>query len=349
MPGDVKGYLSKKKSEAIEEEVARQWSEVEDLYTKRLWHQLTLKVQGFIQHSCFKSDGRLEMYESFISDFEHKINPLSLVNIAVVVSEEIQHPAEAVAFIKKFKEKVKNDPEATIFCMTALGTTLLQQNTLEDVKTVVEEAGQLLESLDGVTAVHAQFYDLSSSFHKAKSDYEAFYRDSLRYLGCVNMATMPVSEQCDKAFHLGLAALLAEKVYNFGELLSHSVLDSLRGTQSTWLVKLLHAFNAGALDQFEALRPFWEQQPDLLRNQDILLRKIQLLSLMELIFRRHAHDRTISFAAIASGAQIDINEVEQLVMKALSLGLVKGSIDQVMQHVTMTWVQPRVLDKDQVE
>lgn len=33
-------------------------------------------------------------------------------------------------------------------------------------QTVVEEAGQLLESLDGVTAVHAQFYDLSSSFHK---------------------------------------------------------------------------------------------------------------------------------------------------------------------------------------
>ena len=30
-------------------------------------------------------------------------------------------------------------------------------------------------------------------FHylQAKSDYEAFYRDSLRYLGCVNMATMP--------------------------------------------------------------------------------------------------------------------------------------------------------------
>lgn len=35
-------------------------------------------------------------------------------------------------------------------------------------------------------------------------------------------------------------------------------------------------------------------------------------------------------------------------MKALCLGLVKGSIDQVEQKVHMTWVQPRVLDKDQV-
>lgn len=35
-------------------------------------------------------------------------------------------------------------------------------------------------------------------------------------------------------------------------------------------------------------------------------------------------------------------------MKALSLGLVKGSIDQLSQEVNMTWVQPRVLDIDQV-
>ena len=35
-------------------------------------------------------------------------------------------------------------------------------------------------------------------------------------------------------------------------------------------------------------------------------------------------------------------------MKALSLGLVRGSIDQVSQEVTMTWVQPRVLDINQV-
>lgn len=31
---------------------------------------------------------------------------------------------------------------------------------------VVEEAQVLLESLNGITAVHAQFYELSSSFHK---------------------------------------------------------------------------------------------------------------------------------------------------------------------------------------
>lgn len=35
-------------------------------------------------------------------------------------------------------------------------------------------------------------------------------------------------------------------------------------------------------------------------------------------------------------------------MKALSAGLVKGSIDEVDKRVLMTWVQPRVLDVQQV-
>jgi hypothetical protein len=35
-------------------------------------------------------------------------------------------------------------------------------------------------------------------------------------------------------------------------------------------------------------------------------------------------------------------------MRALSLGLVKGSIDQVDKRVYITWVQPRVLDLNQV-
>ena len=41
-------------------------------------------------------------------------------------------------------------------------------------------------------------------------------------------------------------------------------------------------------------------------------------------------------------------EVELLVVRAISLNLVKGVIDEVDQKVHMTWVQPRVLNTEQV-
>lgn len=36
-------------------------------------------------------------------------------------------------------------------------------------------------------------------------------------------------------------------------------------------------------------------------------------------------------------------------MKALSLGLVRGTLDQVDGVAILTWVQPRVLSQDQVK
>ena len=66
-------------------------------------------------------------------------------------------------------------------------------------------------------------------------------------------------------------------------------------------------------------------------------------------FKRPATNRQLTFDEIAREAQLPVLDVEMLVMKALSLGLVRGSIDQVDQKVHMTWVQPRVLDKDQIK
>lgn len=63
---------------------------------------------------------------------------------------------------------------------------------------------------------------------------------------------------------------------------------------------------------------------------------------------RPPKQRQITFTEIAQRAQIEKNKVEFLVMKALSIGLIKGSIDQVNESVNISWIQPRVLSVDQV-
>ena len=74
------------------------------------------------------------------------------------------------------------------------------------------------------------------------------------------------------------------------------------------------------------------------------------MALIDLVFRLPSSQRVaIPFTVIASETQLRPEEVEFLIMKALSLGLVRGSIDQVDQTVRITWVQPRVLAKDQID
>ena len=70
----------------------------------------------------------------------------------------------------------------------------------------------------------------------------------------------PVGEQADRAFNLGLAACLGKGVYNFGELLAHPVLESLKQTERSWLIDLLYAFNSGDIPRFDQLKVHWQNQ-----------------------------------------------------------------------------------------
>eukprot|EP00062_Callorhinchus_milii_P026204 gi/632988047/ref/XP_007882893.1/ PREDICTED: 26S proteasome non-ATPase regulatory subunit 13-like [Callorhinchus milii] len=347
---DVTGFLKQQQSESGTAELGQEWHTLELLYSKKLWHQLTMRVQNFVQNPCFASgDGLIKLYENFISEFEHRVNPLSLVEIVLNVVRQMTDPNQAVKFLDDTKDKVKPSDEAVILCKTAIGALKLNVGDLPVTKKTVEDVEEMLTKLPGVTSVHGRFYDLSSKYYQIVGNHASYYKDALRFLGCIDIKDLPVAEHQERAFTLGLAGLLGEGVYNFGELLMHPVLESLRTTDKQWLIDTLYAFNSGNVEKFQALKTSWGQQPDLRANELRLMQKIQLLCLMEMTFTRPANHRQLTFQEISQVAKVPINEVELLVMKALSVGLVKGRIDEVDQRVHMTWVQPRVLDLQQIK
>ena len=77
--------------------------------------------------------------------------------------------------------------------------------------------------------------------------------------------------------------------------------------------------------------------------------KMALLSLMELIFKQSPEGRAVTFAQVAEAAQIPLDSVELLLMRAISVGLIKGTIDEVDQVIRVSWLKPRVLDRDQIQ
>lgn len=344
---DVNKFLTEMRASGSEE-VSAMWARCEDLYSKKLWHQLTLQVAELVKEPSMQ-DKLIYIYSEFITDFEAKIDPLKLTQIGRVVVARYTKPEEGMAFLERIQDKVKMNNEALSFCKVLIGRIKLHQlEQQKETKAIIEEVETMLDAVDGVSPVHSHFYLLASDLYRIQGKHAQFYRASLRYLGCTEISELSKEEQAKHAFFLSLAALLGDKIFNFGELLAHEVLQSLKGGENEWLIDLLQAFNCGDVTKFRQLKPKWSTQRDLSHNEGLLFQKVCLLCLMEMVFRREATQRQIQFSEIAQATTLPVDQVEMLIMKALSQGLVRGRIDEVQSTVTLTWVQPRVLDSSQL-
>ncbi|KAL1740501.1 hypothetical protein HDZ31DRAFT_47385 [Schizophyllum fasciatum] len=321
------------------------------LYNRKLWHQLTLKLFEFFDHPLSKPY-RVDTFVQFVRDFESRLNQLRLVEMAVKVSKEIANPQTHVEFLSDLLSRVNTDasPEAHVLLLATIAGVKLTYGDLEGTRTDMDAAWAVLERLEGVdNGVNAAYYGLAAEYYQRKGEYAPYYKNSLLYLACVDVdKDMSPEERLQRAYHLALSAFLGDTIYNFGELLMHPILGSLDGTSHEWIKKLLFTFNEGNIGKFEALAPLFPQEPLLQTNYPFLRQKICLMALIESVFKRSADNRTMGFQTIAEETRLPVNEVEHLVMKALSLKLIRGSLDQVEQRAQITWVQPRVLSREQV-
>jgi len=342
-----------KQAEAADaaQDLAQIWQQLQDYHQRKHWHQLTGLLLELVARPELQSGNQLqELYTEAISDFESKLNPLSLVQICMPIIGQYKENEESIQFVEKLGEKTKSSPEA--FALTKVLEGQIQLDgfkNIEKTKNLVEELEGLINEIDRVGFVHGQYYMLASRLYMHEGSHADYYRASLRYLGCTELSTLSKDERKNQAFHLSLAALLGKDIFNFGELLAHPILDDLKGTDKKWIVDVLLAFNSGDVKKFSTMKKQWETQADLKNNEEPMYVKICLLALMEMTFQRSATDRSLSFKDIAKQTGIEEDKVELLVMKALAKGLVKGSIDQVAQVANLTWVQPRVLDREQLK
>ena len=85
-------------------------------------------------------------------------------------------------------------------------------------------------------------------------------------------------------------------------------------------------------------------------NELINLRnKVKIIAFLELLFKVDKDERSLPFSRIAEVCRVDIPQVELLVMRAMSLNLVRGLIDQVDEFVHVDWIQPRYLSMDHIK
>ncbi|RKP34962.1 hypothetical protein BJ085DRAFT_41317 [Dimargaris cristalligena] len=326
------------------------YSDFNRLYDLKLWHQLTLKVEEFTR---IPEAGPylIPLYEHFVSDWEKKVSQVKFVLIALAVARQYHDFKQALEFMDSIMAKV-DTPEtqdAYVLALMEAGHFQLLLGNLEGTATALEKGEKILDGFNTVDPViHASFYRVSADFNKAKADFGQYYKNALLYLACITLDDMAVAEKVERAHDLALAALLSDKIYNFGDLLMHPILESLKGTEHAWLGDALHIFNTGSIAKYDVLSGNFAKESILQSHAAFLRQKICLMTLIEILFKRISVSRRMTFEDVAKETRLNIEEVEHLVMKALSLGLIKGHIDQVDQVINIQWVQPRYLDRNQI-
>ncbi|GLT58467.1 hypothetical protein SLA2020_313570 [Shorea laevis] len=330
-----------------------------DLYQKKLWHQLTLKLEQFVALTVFQAgDALIQLYHNFITDFETKINLLKLAHFAVIVSRQYSEKEAAIDYLQGVIEKLRATREQRIeepilYIKMQIASFKLEQGDQKECKKLVEDGKSTLDSMTDIDpSVYSSYYWVSSQYHKYRQEFAEFYKNALLYLAYTSVDSLSDSFKLDLAFDLSLSALLGDNIYNFGELLAHPIIKSLLGTRVEWLYYVLQAFNSGDLVRYQELchehNAALGAQPALVENEQKLLEKINILCLTEIIFSRPSEDRTIPLSIIAERTRLSIEDVEHLLMKSLSVHLIEGIIDQVDGTVHVSWVQPRVLGISQI-
>lgn len=200
-------------------------------------------------------------------------------------------------------------------------------------------------------SVQASVYRISALYDKFSLNYSAFYRHTLLYLACSadEESSQAVSgeKRQEIAHDLCISALLADDIFNFGELLEHSILDELKGTKFEFLVTLLNAFNSGDMNAL-ASESNLHGHPALISHLAFLQEKLCLMNLAHFMFLQIKNDRRVRFATISQATRVPLDQVEFLLIRAISCKIIRGIIDQCEASITVNWIQPRLLDQNQI-
>ncbi|KAF2278266.1 uncharacterized protein EI97DRAFT_414638 [Westerdykella ornata] len=348
-PDTIPNLLQEQRDQAPDE-LQHYFIDFEDYWERKLWHELTDKLIEYFDQP-HSAQQRIPLFDVFIKSFANKINQLKLVQLGLSTAElrGEQERSEFLASLAKSVNKPASQ-DAYVYATVAVAEFQLFQRDLDAAKKNLDECERILDTFDSVeNIVHAAFYRACAEYYKRQNEFASYYKNALLYLACVDLEDLEEWELQSRAYDLSIAALVSDSIYNFGELLLHPILNSLKDTEHSWLRDLLFAFNSGDLRAYKMLANNINKMPLLKEHQKFLYQKSSLAALTEAVFRRPPHDRAMTFDTIAKETSVQKEDVEHLIMKALSLGLIKGTIDQVAEVANINWVQPKVLDKKQIE
>lgn len=345
--------------------------QLEDYYERRLWNQLTLCLEELFQNPESAANNlRFKIFNNFISKFQDKLNSISVIDFLLQSFENsgdcydnlndlktslIEQLTKQLSSrrLEKLDEVLSND-EAIVYINLQIARHALLLHKLAQADEILESINDKFDSTlqnDYSSKINAAYYLTKCQQYKLAENYNLFYTNGLLYLSLINT---PMTREQQVAFchDLCIAALLGDKIYNFGELILHEILTCIAEPAGDyyWLYELIHHLNSGNLAKFhQVLSSALIKSPQLAHHQDFLKQKIVIMALLESVSLKPTTNKRLLFSEISDVTKTPLDQVEFVIIKCFSLGLIKGFINQIDQVLVVTWLQPRILNLDQVE
>lgn len=330
-------------------------NEIEGELTLRLWHQLTEHLIQLTENPNLQSGNSLiQLYFNVIESIEIVFNPMKLmIMLSHVIKNFHGRQEEALVFLDQVDSRLKPKGEEGLFMQCLKANSLLGLKRFYDCEDILKSVKVSLEKYFDVDhIVYAYFYKLSALYYANKEKYDEFYSYALQFFAYCQEGQITHEEKLELCYKMAVASLIGEKMFNFAELIDKDFFKVLLGSKYEWVYYLILSFNSSKVDQFESMitnyRAHIQQDGVLQSRLDQLEFKIRISALLDLVFQKNKNERVLKYSEIVLACKCQIDNVELIVMRALSLGLIKGYIDEVEQRVVVNWISPKYLDKDKI-
>jgi 26S proteasome regulatory subunit N9 len=112
----------------------------------------------------------IDLYEQFVSDWQSKMNRISLVKFVTRTSTQFSNPTKALEFLNPFIEKFKEDKngqDAYAFVLAESCLYKLALSQLDECKDRLKLCESLLETIAHCDAIiHTTFYRINAEYYK---------------------------------------------------------------------------------------------------------------------------------------------------------------------------------------
>jgi 26S proteasome regulatory subunit N9 len=303
-----------------------------------MWHQLTDCLVNYVKESCFDSTGDgnelIVFYEKLVQKLNFRLNPIKYVMITIYCSRQYESIEDAIKFLESAKDRLKGNADALFLLEISQADKQLalgqHHDCFEHLNKIKADVNQHADVDAKVFSGLANVYGL---YYKRKDDHENYYKSCLQYLAYTPSSEMSEKEKKELSIKMGMSILLGKNVYNISELLDKDVINSLVGSDFEWLFYMMKTLGQGKIQEFMDTvnnnQDYISKFPNIVKEMTYLEQKVRIIAFLEMIFECGKDERSIPFAWIAQICNVEAVDVELLVMKAMSLDLIRGTIDEV--------------------